>query len=325
MSTTPSCIPRAHLKFCTKHLIGNARHDKGVVNSFHDNQVWDIQGAANAAEAEQKFLALGRSSPSAEAYFRNIKPESWCTWATSSTIAMHGKKTSNHVEAANSMVLPARAEDPMHAADKITALVGSKPYTWLMDAEGRKAQGEVLTAYAAKKFAEQDQLSRFYTVSMVSATSGYVTATRGARHRYHVNLNSSTCSCDGPYQSQMACRHVIAAAKNQGLMRRDKLPGWLASSFHLGYFLDTYIALLKRATEVTCVKLVDIPSLVIDPDGIPILPAVPHSSVGAGRPRTKRIRSRGEIGGSAARPPEKYKCGRCKAHGHNAATCTVLM
>jgi hypothetical protein len=142
----------------------------------------------------------------------------------------HDKNNSNHVEGASSMALPTRAEDPMHAADKITALVSAEPYTWLMDAEGRKAKGEVLTAYAAKKFAEQDQLSRYYTVSMVSATNGYVTATRGARHREHVLIRRPVPVQDGlpPRHSRSKTPGLIAPREFARLVRQ-LLPSRLVS------------------------------------------------------------------------------------------------
>ena len=229
---------------------------------------------------------------------------------------------------------------------------------WRDAAVKRQEAGSVLTKYAQGKYDEQDQQSRFYKISMSTDTVGFAEA---GHARYCVDLQNCTCSCNYPFQQvlhhslhhshtpaspthltpltshqpcpaptppplsaiatrapvqhQVACRHLIAVAKKKGLTSRNNLPAWYKRCIHPGFFMDAYVNVLRHSG----VMLVDMDSLVVNPNHIANDP-----DRTPGRPRSKRIKSAGEIGGNAAKAP-KYKCSRCGVIGHNVPTCTRLL
>ena len=79
--------------------------------------------------------------------------------------------------------------------------------------------------------------------------------------------------------------------------------------------MDAYINVLRHSG----VMLVDMDALTVNSNHLANDPAR-----NPGRPRKRRIRSAGEVSGNAAKAP-KYRCSRCNAKGHNAATCSRLM
>ena len=64
-----------------------------------------------------KKLAL--SSPTAAEYFEGIGASGGCLWPHASTRALFGNRTSNLVESYNSLLLEARSDHPLDAADKV--------------------------------------------------------------------------------------------------------------------------------------------------------------------------------------------------------------
>ena len=134
--------------------------------------------------------------------------------------------------------------------------------------------------------------------------------------RYTVNLGDTNdtvkCSCVFQYQYKMPCRHIIAAAMVTGLTNKD-FPTFVALTFDRMYILENYIEALQGPS----IQLVALDELV--PDGT----TRPMKNVAQkGRPKKKRIRSRGEAGGAGGSGGRAQKCSCCKGVGHNVSTCT---
>jgi len=182
----------------------------------------------------------------------------------------------------------------------------------LKAAQKRQKEGSLLTARAQSKIAEQDYLSQFSKVQMATDTEGYVTSTRSGQ-RYRISLSTPECQCHWPFQFKLPCRHLIAAAKQQGLYLNNGAEAWYRRSVHAGYFLDTYIDLLQQA-RVALVNTSELSSK------DPVMPDQPVLK--RGRNTTKRIPSRGE-GGGAGHTKKKTRCSVCEKVGHNKATCPL--
>ena len=120
------------------------------------------------------------------------------------------------------------------------------------------------------------------------------------------------CECLQWQQTKIPCLHAIAAARDAGLLANMR--AWYDHAVERCYHTAHYKAALLAAT-------VELPSLrMLESDGKTLPPAW---VIQAGRPRTRRIRSVGEQGGSAA-PPRKRRrivCARCGQDGHNVRTC----
>jgi hypothetical protein len=109
------------------------------------------------------------------------------------------------------------------------------------------------------------------------------------------------------FQYKMPCRHIIAAAKKSGLAQ--DYTKFIDLTFDRMYLLKNYISTLESSS----IQLVDLQELALDKKTKP-MKNVPQ----AGRPKKKRIRSRGESGASGGRA---QKCSRCGTVGHNTSTC----
>ena len=113
----------------------------------------------------------------------------------------------------------------------------------------------------------------------------------------NVNLLDMTCSCGEYQQEYFPCLHAAACICRSGAdpkMFMDK-------KYHLH--------VLKQAFN-NFVSVVDVGTIV--PDGETVLQTV---TVKRGRPKSIRIRSRGE------NQSNRGKCSSCGEHGHNISTC----
>ena len=131
------------------------------------------------------------------------------------------------------------------------------------------------------------------------------------RNRRKVKLSERYCSCLQWQQYGIPCLHAITAARKVG--RLNDIMQWYSDSVEPCYYSVNY----ERALASAQVELPDIGALLADGTTLPAQ-WVAHP---AGRPRTRRIRSRGEEGGSA---PKARVCGRCGNLGHHdRRTCTA--
>ena len=180
------------------------------------------------------------------------------------------------------------------------------------DGETWHAKGQHLVPKATKHNQEQSHLSNNTTVDKCNDDICYVTYTQAqARVRRTVNLATKTCSCMQWQQHEMPCLHAIAAARDAG--RLDDMAAWYAHAFNPVYRVATY----RQAYAGKCVVLPQKETLTLRQDAKPA-----NFVKQAGRPKKKRIRSRGEAAQMGQLPIKRTKCSVCGVVGHNRATCT---
>ncbi|CAD5314553.1 unnamed protein product [Arabidopsis thaliana] len=123
---------------------------------------------------------------------------------------------------------------------------------------------------------------------------------------YHVKLMERTCSCRAFDLLHLPCPHAIAAAVVEGV----PIQGLMAPEYSVESWRMSYLGTIKPVPEVGNVFALPEPiaSLRLFP------PATRRPS---GRPKKKRITSRGEFTG-----PQRQvtRCSRCTGSGHNRAT-----
>jgi hypothetical protein len=159
----------------------------------------------------------------------------------------------------------------------------------------------VVTPKAEAKLQQELRRIPDYTVAFSSSSVSYVShSSSNLEPNIEVILDPPTCACLTWNQFGLPCRHLLALLYASGRIERaiDLFKSWYtvsASAEHL-------VALRLPSEDV----------LVRDQQ----LQAPPRIRQ-AGRPRKRRIRSRGEMRSRAV-----YRCRKCGARdGHTKATC----
>jgi len=122
--------------------------------------------------------------------------------------------------------------------------------------------------------------------------------------RHAVDLESKTCSCGQWNISKKPCTHVIAFI---GFLTQIKLEDFVHDYYSVQRFKATYQFGVNPMVDKSQWPIVD-PGFVMVP---------PKLERSAGRPRVKRIKSKGEPG---KRGP--YQCKRCFQFGHIEKGCS---
>ena len=162
-------------------------------------------------------------------------------------------------------------------------------------------KGREVTPRAENKFQAQLKKSENYITTFSSDDVAFVAHAKFPLKQRRVDTCPVKCSCSTWKQQILPCRHILAVLKAQKDRSR------VFTLFGDCYKVETF------ARSVGAIVIPEDSQLVRDKT---IKPAARVRQ--AGRPRKKRIRSRGETGGKARKP---YKCGRCGNFGHNRASC----
>ena len=174
---------------------------------------------------------------------------------------------------------------------------------------------DILLPAAAECYQKNERLAMHCEVSVSADNCSLVYVTYVSsieRRRRTVRLDDLYCSCLQWQQHEIPCMHAIAAAKELG--RTDDMTVWYTHSISSIYFVKAFEAAIKDVQIV----LPSIDELAKD-DTKPAAWVVQ-----AGRPRKKRVRSRGEGCGSG-RPRKRIRCKRCGQYNddnHNKVTCS---
>lgn len=153
---------------------------------------------------------------------------------------------------------------------------------------------------------------------------------RQTGHEYVVNLAQKSCTCFGFQATGYPCYHAARAI----LYHNHKVENYVDSCFKVSEYRKTYengILPPAAALDLDTLPIFDHTEIAMSPptasepdindsndasdDNDALLP--PNTRRPAGRPKKRRIRH-----GVEMEPQRVLKCGRCKAPGHNRATCT---
>jgi len=260
-----------------------------------------------AQEFNSVLETLQLSHSGAYGYLSAIDPSLWTVHANVGKLALFGWRTTNFVESENSAALSKRKLAPFNffltaMEDHMTALYNNK-----LKYKKWKEMKLLVTPFAQEKLdGERDQLG-FYDVMPTSTNVAYVWDSRHPPPKKRkVFLNEKRCSCNFIDQYRMPCRHMLAALNYFGRLQE------MYEFFDPRYTIESYGKAFEDAMpiEIPLVEELDTDGSVVPPLKIPR----------KGRPRTKRIKSRGEgIGG------ESRKCSLCATRGHNRRRCPNVM
>ena len=305
------CFALMRSKACGKHMVPNACKAAG---DFSDTKAqgkfWGALSATTKLLHDRWMDELLALAPRAHAYFSAIPVETWAFHPDSQTLSMYGHKTSNLIEGANAKFCPARFLNPLRALDNISELVMSE-ITGKREAAKRRykdGKGDLLTKHAVDAYeVQRTQASRF----QVSKSSDTVYFVKYGEKRRKVDIEAKTCSCSDWKQFGIPCRHAIAVAQKAKLM--DNYAEFVAWAFDPMYLLSNYMGALESAKF----EPISLDDLAVDTTTLPSINAKP-----AGRPKKRRIRSRGDTAAGGGVVPRPQKCQRCGSDGHNSRTCT---
>lgn len=286
--------------------LGNMRADKKVrLSVTHEKFVW----AANASTTQQEFddamKSLSTVNAAAVLYLSAIPVQKWTLHPHYYTTPLYGWRTTNFVESeqARSLRLKPRKLQPYEFFKAYTTILMGESYSRVQLSKQWVHAGRVATPRAEGKLQEQLKDAAEYGVTFSSDDVAFVARVTAPLKQRRVDTRTATCSCSTLKQHRIPCRHLVATLMASGMADTAyELMG------------ECYTVAAYRASVGT----LEVPEdhlLVRDPS---ILPAVYVRQ--AGRPKKRRIRSQGEVGGKARKP---YCCTRCGAVGHNRATCRV--
>ena len=305
------CFASMRSKACGKHMIPNACKAAGDFSDAKaQGKFWGAFTATTKLLHDRYMDELLALAPRAHAYFSAIPVETWALHPDAQALSMYGHKTRNLIEGANAKYCPARFFNPLGALDNISELVMSE-ITGKREAAKRRykeGEGDLLTKHAVDAFeVQRTQASRF----QVSKSSDSVYFVKYGEKRRKVDTEAKTCSCSYWKQFGIPCRHAIAVAQDAKLM--DNYADFVAWAFDPMYLLSNYVGALESAKfEPVCLD-----DLAVDKATLPSINVKP-----AGRPKKRRIRSRGDTAAGGGVVPRPQKCTRCGSDGHNSRTCT---
>jgi hypothetical protein len=282
------------------------RADKSVRLAVSQEKfVWEANAAPSSIEFEAALAKLKEANPAAEVYLRGIPPQKWALYPHFDQTPLYGWRTNNFVESeqAKSLRLKPRYMLPYEFFKAYTTVLMSESYARFKLALMWEAAGRVVTPRAERKLQAQLLEAAEYTVTFSSDNIAFVSRVSSPLKQRCVDTQSATCSCATWQQYRIPCRHLIATLLASNMADTSyELMGEC-------YLLSAYQA------SVGTLEVAEDRTLVPDPS---IKPA-PYVRQ-AGRPKKRRIRSRGEAGAAVRKP---YKCTRCGMTGHNKATCRL--
>lgn len=286
-------------------MLGNMRADKSVRLSIsQDKFVWAAQAATSAIAFEAELQKLQRVNTKAASYLRAIPVGSWALYPHMTQRPLFGWRTTNFVESeqAKSLNLKPRMMLPFEFFKTYATILMGDVFKRSQQVQRWEKAGRLITPRAEAKFQTQLKEAEEYTSVGSDEHVAYVSRVTQPLKQRLVDTTNKSCSCETWLQLKIPCRHLIAALNGRGVLPEISV---LAGAC---YQVATY------KTTLGALRIPEDPQLVSDPS---VLPAKYIRQ--AGRPKKRRIRSRGEGGDRVRRP---YKCGKCgSTDGHNRATC----
>jgi hypothetical protein len=282
-------LPNSHEAICVWHLEKNVN---ATFKSKFDGAIWKAARALLPGDFEAAMADIRAASADAEVYLRRSDPAKWA--ATAFPVPRFGTCTSNSAESMNSWIESLREDSHLLIlsgwAAKTAQLVYSRHQQYA-------AVTSILTTAAQSKFRANLAQGRRYQLAQTS-DSAFIATCRTSGAAKVVDLARCACSCGEFAELQFPCKHAAAAIQAKALD--------VARFAHASYCTESL-----RAVYGQHIALVDLDTLASDARLLP--PVITRK---AGRPRTLRLRSRGEV------VTESHAfCSKCHQRGHNVRTC----
>ncbi|KAG5521600.1 hypothetical protein RHGRI_033980 [Rhododendron griersonianum] len=304
VNNIPVMFPGCHHAYCLYHLQFNLKdHFPGRFRQGFRNRLVELFNKCAYASsvsvykaAEEEFYQYGGDK--ARTFIASVPIEHWSNAYFKGQ--RYGEMSSSAVESFNNWILKAREMPVFYLVDELRRKIMKQ-----MAARRVKSMkwNSVICPKMDKKLAYFINKGRSWRIIM-SKVGLYEVRCLPPKV---VSLEERTCSC-GKWQSTgFLCRHAVTV-----IIKAGGGEGSLVDHMDPLYLVDAY----RRAYEEPIYPVVesDIPDFTTEGERV-INP--PRNRRPAGRPKVKRIRSRGEE--SYTRP---NKCGRChKASKHNRRTC----
>ena len=298
--------------------------------SLADAQVFALCRASNKRDFRKQMNAITGSNKAAALYLQQKETKRFSQFAMMNmkprSVHCHGRVTSQAVEGTNGVLVQQRKEHPYRMVTEIIAYAADQFYKHQTETQKWVQRGNTLTPYASKLFASQKSLAtsnHAYTVRALGSDRYQVTDTLSAgRTSYTVCIdkNSPSCSpCNFFSQHLIPCRHMLLCIgtydpelfteRRQEFIDNFFHPSFLVKNLGRAYE-DGVFNMPSAPTGRPMPKVISLTSSDDDDDDEEeelMLPPVGYGlddykkKKRAGRPRTKRIRSRGAQGNDGAR------------------------
>ncbi|XP_058217306.1 uncharacterized protein LOC131328374 [Rhododendron vialii] len=304
VNNIPVMFPGCHHAYCLYHLQFNLKdHFPGRFRKGFQNRLVELFNKCAYASsvsvykaAEEDFYQFGGDK--ARTFIASVPKEHWSNAYFKGQ--RYGEMSSSAVESFNNWILKAREMPVFYLVDELRRKIMKQ----MADRRVKSMKwNSVICPNMDKKLARFIKKGRSWRIIM---SKGSLYEVRCLPPKV-VSVEERTCSC-GKWQSTgFICRHAATV-----IIKACGGEGTLVDHMDLLYLVDAY----RRAYEEPIYPVVesDIPDFTNGGERV-INP--PRNRQPAGRPKVKRIRSRGEE--SYTRP---NKCGRChKASKHNRRTC----
>ncbi|KAK9273681.1 hypothetical protein L1049_018491 [Liquidambar formosana] len=297
VNAIPAVFPNSYHAYCLHHLKGNLR-DKlsGCPNSFKEmiiKKFSDCAYAPSPASFHSKINQLRREcGDKVRTFLDNLLDENWANAYFMGQ--RYGEMWSNAAESFNSQIREARHFPIIKLIDAIRVLLMNQMTT---RREISRNWPTVLYPKIDSRLEEEIRKGRTWIVR----SSGQDIFEVQSYPSVSVDIQRRTCSC---YQWQIngfPCAHAAQALQKSG----KNLLDYVERYFHTWCYFSAYS---QSVFPIPTVGIQDYPA-----SGCVIRP--PSSKKQPGRPKKKRIPSKGE-------KVNQIRCGRCNKIGnHNKKTC----
>ena len=304
--------------------------------TFDDGLVYAIAKACSENEQKKAIRTLAVKSPGVAEYLEEKDPLVWKQRQMSETLGLclYGHSTSNGVEGENGCVKKERRLHPYDFADAYMMRLQSKYTEHRTEIENLHEKGIAITPFAQRIFENEFSLSRLNAGYKCYVGGGKdlflvqdTQAVDGLRRVVNINPLSPDCHpCRTWSQHHIPCRHMLIALGRHN--RNIIVDPVLKQSFFVNYFHPAYLVsnAMEAYNSSDLSTVIGFPEKVsgegLDVEDIDVkksdnpfeeyavtvgkkmLPPVGYSideykfNKPRGRPRTKRIRERGDFPGS---------------------------
>ncbi|GJL67072.1 MAG: hypothetical protein NPIRA05_20430 [Nitrospirales bacterium] len=238
---------------------------------------------------------LRNVNPSAAEYLSKIDPKLWAKYSIfEQGGSTWGHATSNIAECANALLLPARHLSPLRFLDHVTMHVMSDLVKRSKLAQRLLDEKKLLTNWVQTQFSQQQTLVNQLAleVALSGDLSGYVWSPKSVQfNRHFVNLGCEEgkfCDCAFFKDTKIVCRHMYVLAQKMNAL--EDHASFVEEYFPATMTSESYSSAWKDAKMVLPAMIPgDIHGITDAEDRV----HPPKLVKQAGRPRKKRIRSRG--------------------------------